>query len=361
MLGSILGLSLSCNRTDDLAVIELNSKPVIEAKSFSQSTYVVTENNLDEVLAKVDFQKAGYTQNTSVESYLEIALAGTDFASPISLGNTYSSSIEILYSQINNALLQLGVTSAIATDVQLRIRSGVKSRTGQQLLYPTFSDPITLNVKPYIKGPIYNYQDLFLVGDATAAEWNNSADNINMLPLLKSSNSNIYTFTGYFKAGSFKIIKEKGNWDKQFGFRSNGVLAEDDGGAGNIPITTAGYYKLTIDTQALTYTLQSIATPTTSYNTVGIIGSATADGWNRSTAMTQSSFDPHLWILSSVTLNSGDLKFRANDSWDVNWGKASEFFGTATLGGDNIPNKTSWKYNIYFNDATGDYSIIPAE
>ena len=33
---------------------------------------------------------------------------------------------------------------------------------------------------------------------------------------------------GYFKAGGFKILPTKGDWSKQYGSQSNGVLAVND-------------------------------------------------------------------------------------------------------------------------------------
>ena len=33
------------------------------------------------------------------------------------------------------------------------------------------------------------------------------------------------------------------------------------------------------------------------------------------------------------------------------------FFGTGVNNGSNIPVAKGWKYNIYFNDITGDYSF----
>ena len=73
--------------------------------------------------------------------------------------------------------------------------------------------------------------------------------------------------------------------------------------------------------------------------------------------MTQSTFDPHIWYITNVNLTNGKLKFRANNAWDVNWGSSDEDFGIGTQGGPNI-NVKAGTYNIYFNDATGAFSMI---
>ena len=65
--------------------------------------------------------------------------------------------------------------------------------------------------------------------------------------------------------------------------------------------------------------------------------------------------------LAGRALKDGEFKFRANNAWDVSWGTNAAFFGTAVQGGDNIPLGAEWTYDVYFNDATGAYTIIPVE
>ena len=58
------------------------------------------------------------------------------------------------------------------------------------------------------------------------------------------------------------------------------------------------------------------------FETVGIIGDATPNGWDASTPMVQDPVDTNVWTLE-VELFAGEAKFRADDSWDVNWGATS--------------------------------------
>lgn len=52
--------------------------------------------------------------------------------------------------------------------------------------------------------------------------------------------------------------------------------------------------------------------------TIGIIGSATPGGWDTDTDMAYNIVD-NSWNLT-VDLTDGEIKFRANDGWDINWG-----------------------------------------
>ena len=107
-------------------------------------------------------------------------------------------------------------------------------------------------------------------------------------------------------------------------------------------------------------TANATAATAPTYTTVGIIGDSTPNGWGASTAMVQSSFDPHQYSLRDVTLISGEMKFRANDDWATNWGSDTEFSGQGTQDGANIPIAPG-TYDIFFNDIDGRYILIPVE
>ena len=265
--------------------------------------------------------------------------------------NNIAKSLAVSTKDLNTAAINAGGVVGTQADFDLRITAKTSFSTPSIELKSELSG---IKLTPYK----LEFVNLYLVGDATAAEWNNSATNENMYPLLGDHSVNsAYSYTGYFKAGGFKLIKEKGSWNSQYGAGSAAGTLSTDGGSGNINVATAGYYKFTADVATLTYTLVPVATPGSAFPTVGIIGDATPNSWNSSTAMTKSAFDPHVWYITNVTLTAGELKFRANDSWDVNWGSGDEDFGTATFGGSNIPVKAG-TYNIYFNDYSGAYSLI---
>jgi len=77
---------------------------------------------------------------------------------------------------------------------------------------------------------------------------------------------------------------------------------------------------------------------------------ATPDGWQSDMDMTQSTFDSHIWYINGITLEDGELKFRADNDWTDSWGD----------NGGNI-SVSSGTYDIWFNDITGDYILILKE
>lgn len=89
--------------------------------------------------------------------------------------------------------------------------------------------------------------------------------------------------------------------------------------------------------------------------TVGIIGSATPGGWDEDTDMVQDATDTAIWTLN-IDLVDGEVKFRANDDWSVNWGSADFPTGVGEQDGSNVP-VVAGNYDVTFNSVSGVYSF----
>jgi hypothetical protein len=205
---------------------------------------------------------------------------------------------------------------------------------------------------------------LYLVGNATPADWNNGS----MVAMFRDvANGFKFTYTGKLNSGELKIIGERGQWQPQYGKGANeGELAVNDGTGsdpGTIAIGSAGYYTITVDVNAKTYSVAPYnATGAPVYATIGVIGSATPGGWDNDTDMTQEVSDPHQWYIDGQALtvapDADKIKFRADNAWTTNWGSNSFPFGKGTPGGADIPVSEAGNYLIRFCDLTGEYAII---
>lgn len=323
------------------------AKPVITSPT-SGTNFVLDINNQSSVISTVkwnDYANYGVNVNYKIGVAAQGATVFQDAGSTANI-RQFDWTNKIL----NDAVLKTGAQPNVASQIDVKVTATTQSTGGTITID---SDVVTITVTPFS-----NNVTLYLIGDATAGGWDNSVGNANMYPLLGDhNNSTLYTYTGFFKAGGFKIIKDKGSWTNQYGQGSGSGVLDTSGGSGNINITADGYYKVSIDVGNLTYSIVSVTPSSATYATVGIIGDSTANGWGSSTPMTHSAFDSHVWYLTGVSLTTGEMKFRANDNWDVNWGSSDENFGTATGGGPNIP-VAAGTYNIYFNDFTGAYVLI---
>lgn len=146
-------------------------------------------------------------------------------------------------------------------------------------------------------------------------------------------------FDGYYSGfscldGGFKFTKGPDwafgeyNWGS-FTSHPEGFTGE---GGGDITCTVKDFYF--IEANVAEGTLK--ATPTT----WGIIGDATANGWDSDQDMTWNA-EKHCWC-ATITLTDGTIKFRANDGWDINFGGNPD---NLSAGGADIP-VTAGTYDI---------------
>lgn len=138
-------------------------------------------------------------------------------------------------------------------------------------------------------------------------------------------------FTGfmYLNQNGFKFCTQP-EW-KGTNYGADFNTAAD---AANITMTEeAGYYKVDVDLESKSYVLTPITT-------IGIIGSASPNGWDSDVDMTYVPYNKDTkevngyWEVKNITLSAGEIKFRANDGWDISWG--GELDNLTTKNGGNI-------------------------
>jgi hypothetical protein len=348
-------LMVSCNAdaVDERPILNAVLAPEITAPATGKE-FILKADDASEEAAKFTWSAAEYSTAVVIKYTLLIDKKGGDFTAAKTLATTSNiTEASVFVKDLNQAAIDLGGPTDVASLYDIKIASNVSGgfvQMGKGL--------ITISVTPYVGKVDYNFNDWYLVGDATVAGWDNNKGN--QILFRSAANSNEYTFTGFFKAGVFKTIKNLGSWAPMYGDGGTTLAyrgTESDPDPASFVIAADGYYTFTMDVQKLTYKLETYdASAAKSYATVGIVGSSTAGGWDASTAMVKSSFNGHVWSLGVTSLNDGELKFRANDNWDVSWGGKTPFSGVST--GDNTPVSKS-KYVIYFNDLDGSYLMIP--
>ncbi len=365
---SLLGLN-SCSSDDDVVFI---AQPDVEGINFINSfndTYVLTSATSGNIAERFVWNTVDFDVPTNITYELQ-ASTSSDFSSFDVIGSTSENNLAIKVSQLTTLATDAGLDNDAETEapntgqVYFRVKAFAGNDGGNALNTSSEVKSITV-VMPEAaveEGP--SFKELYLVGDATAAGWNNDNNNT---PLFRDSeNENQYYFIGYFGAGAFKLLDMKGAWQPQWGIKdgslTNSDLLGEDPDA--FPVATAGYYTFTINTEDLTYTFEAYdASAATTYDVIGIVGAGTSVGWPNDDnptpdiKMTNSDFDKHIWQANDVVLTDGAAKFRANLAWDVNWGGGENFpSGQAT--GDDIMVQAG-TYTVWFNDITSRYTFIP--
>jgi hypothetical protein len=164
-----------------------------------------------------------------------------------------------------------------------------------------------------------------------------------------SSKNNDNTYEGYIyfpDAGSEFKLTLGPNWDNNFG--DTGADGTLNAGGDNLKVAEAGFYKVFADLNALTYTLVKTEW--------GLIGSATPDGWNSDQDLTYDATDGS-WTIQ-LNLVAGEIKFRANNDWGLNYGDTGAD-ALLEAGGDNIaiPTAGTYKIKLFLKKPDYTYSI----
>jgi starch-binding outer membrane protein SusE/F len=186
---------------------------------------------------------------------------------------------------------------------------------------------------------VYNFgfPQISLVGSAIDPDWAIDVD-------LVTTDGVLYTKMGLsLTAGDVKF-RQSHAWETSWGSvafpTGTGTL-----GGENIPVTP-GVYNVTFNKSTGEYSFM--------YSMVSLTGSAIAPDWGVDIDLVTT--DGINYSTTQLTIANGELKFRQNHSWDVNWGSASFPSGVGTQGGANII-ATAGTYDVTFNRTTGLYTF----
>jgi len=340
-------LFISCSETrDDFVINPSPTSPILAEISNSTINLVNLQSLPNNPAITLTWSAADYGVQTPINYDVEISNTDT-FENVASYSNNDQRTISWTVNELNVEAQKIGLPVETESNLYIRIVASLGDDGARSV-----SNTATLKVTTYFA---YLFKDYYLVGAATAPGWNNNGNNP---PLFRTqADANKYQYTGYFNADAFKVLEFLGQWQPQWGtddgssLSGNPATRPDDPGVFNA--TAAGYYTFTFNIGNSTFSMESFdESNSTTYSSITISGSASASD----VALTQSAFDAHIWYANGVDLMSGIVNFV--DNTGGNWGNTSEFNGQATPNGGAIP-ITERNYNIWFNDLTGEYMIIP--
>jgi len=312
--------------------------------SSTQSTLVLTQANAANTAVNFTWDKANFGYPAGITYTLEFCKGGTNFAAATSTSINMETALAKTYKigDLNGKMLDI-IPFGSAQQVQARIKADVGSGVA-----PIYSNVISLTVTAY--RDIVNYafpKALWVAGNFQG--WSPST-----APKIVDKFASGTTGSGYdgyinFTDANpeFKLVKGP---DWSFGDFGVGGTTGSLGSVGNLKLTNgAGVYRLTANTSSMTYTATKI-------NTWGVIGSATPKDWNASTPMVFNAADG-TWTVTLNLLGGKEMKFRANDGWDINFGDNSPADNKPEYGGDNIKIALDGNYTVTLDiGIAGNYS-----
>ncbi len=322
--------------------------PSLKNETTSATTVELLPDNASKTYEEFSWERANYGLQVSTAYVLQVDKTDA-FENPKTLAESSTDKAAVTVEQMNNAMLALGLPGFEESQVFIRLKSSINGITND----PLYSAVITRKAKTYQNSECGNFCTVGIIGSATPGGWDVDTD-LRLADATKADKST-WTTVIYLSTGAVKF-RAMDDWTTNWGSANfpNGTGTQ---GGSDIPVANAGYYKVTFNDATGAYTFTALTTPT--FASVGVIGSATAGGWDSDTDLVKDGTNPHLWT-GTVTLATGEVKFRADNAWTNNWGAKTAPSGFGFLNGDNIPVAVAGTYAVRFNDATGEYALMPS-
>ncbi len=192
------------------------------------------------------------------------------------------------------------------------------------------------------------YTFILLVGFPSVGIWGPAVDSQNGYAgpdVNMATNDGVnYTLSGFTFSSGNAYFRQDDNFNLVWGSTS---FPTGTGTLNGPPLTIpGGEYYVTFNRTTGAYSF--------SFPSVGILGTA-LNGFNVPDT-DLSTTDGFTYIYNGLTLTDGLVKFRKDNSWDINWGSLDFPTGTGTQNGADIP-VTAGTYDIFFDKSTGAYQF----
>tara|TARA_B100000683_G_scaffold46616_1_gene43229 strand:+ start:2293 stop:3609 length:1317 start_codon:yes stop_codon:yes gene_type:complete len=301
--------------------------------SLSDDNLVLNEENAANEVLTLTWTEPDFGFSAAALYSVQIDVQGGDFSNPqiISVGGAFDKTFTV--EELNAKLLSLSMLPNEEGVASFRIKATLSE---YQEIY---SNTVNITVTPY-SSLLDLSTSLGVVGSATPGGWGN--ENILDLPFYTTATTNVYVAYVTLRNGEIKF-RNNNDWSENWG--DDGADGTLDSYGANIAVS-AGTYKIEVNFSSMTYTMEEYSW--------GIVGSATTNGWGGPDMMFHYNSFQDDWR-TVVTLGDGEIKFRFNNDWGVNYGDDGAD-GTMEANGANIA-VSAGHYLVTMNLNTQSYTI----
>lgn len=350
----------SCQKNDTQVVYDPSL--AISGTISTPTAIVLQDATKGNDLPAFTWSASNFGFQSAVNYVVEICLSGNNFVKTKIIGSVNSTSLTIKGTDLQQAMTFLGTTLGTQQAVQMRVKSSISS-----IYDPLLSPVVTFNVTTY-KPAEAEYNKVWIVGDYCG--WDHSKAQYlydiagdgkyyeGWVSFVNSANSQ----NGAAQNG-FKITYTSGWNGDDIGTNDSQVVNNKITVApgGDIKLFTGRIMYLKLDNRVQSArTLERVNTLTR----IGVVGSATPSGWGSPDVEMSFNSATKKWQALNVSLTAGEIKFRANDAWDLSWGtypsSANKNPDQLTSSNGNNISVTAGRYNIYFslNKVDPTYEIV---
>ncbi|MBB4800659.1 hypothetical protein HNP37_000698 [Flavobacterium nitrogenifigens] len=331
ILGSLLFLGSSCDSDAELTTLEAVNFP--SEINVSSTKIVLTEDTAEDQVLLVSWPEVTFPIEAPVTYAIQFDLVGDTSganawqkAKRIEVGTDVLSKT-LIGEELNKIAVDLGLPIDVEGKLVVRVEAAMDRKV--------FSNPITLTVTPYEKSVVFG--EIYMPGS-----YQNWA--IETAAALTAIQKGVYQ--GYMTVATgagpgFKLNTER-NWAQFYGAGATNSDLQNMSDT-DFVLPGAGSYQIKVNLNTLKWT----ATP----YSWGIVGDATSGSWDNSTPM---SYDHQTktWKVTAV-LVPGNVKFRLNNSWTINYGPKNTTDGIVYLddqGSHYVGEGGTYEITLQIND-----------
>lgn len=313
----------SCKKDETQTVATAGSAGTLTA---SVSALVLDKSMLSANVITFNMTDASFGYNAAITNVLEVAVKGTNFASPkLTALDTRATTKVFTGLDLNNLLLSLKLSTVTNTDVEFRIKSSIADS-----LAPVYSNVVSLSARPF---PLTSW--VYVPGNYQG--WNPAtADS-----LVSVMGDGVYTGYIKFDGGNFKITTGK-NWNVGYGSAGAGKISTT---GGDISSVSAGLKYVVVDLNANTISIEDA-------KVWSMIGNAIpGTNWDVDQDLNPVNDGKGTWTVTT-NLSAGEFKFRYNHDWGISIGNGSGNVGVTSAG--------SYTVTLLVNadGKTGSYTLV---
>ncbi|CAM3341723.1 SusE outer membrane protein domain-containing protein [Flavobacterium longum] len=336
---SILAGLASCEEEKDLIIASPQGEFRLLTPT-SGETVVLAPETPNNPGVSLSWETMDFGVQTEITYTVEADRSGDNFDTPQVVAQTTNTFASVNSSDLNGIALASELVPFEAGNLDLRVKATIGN--GAEAVY---SDVVTYVVTPYTT----ETPKMYVVGNfLNASGYGNDWTPSNAVPI-SASGFGQTDFEGYvymnMSSIEYKILPTNEGWDGDYGDDGSftGTLIQE--GESNITMSGPGYFRIKATTNGSgggTYSAQPAAW--------GIIGSATPTGWDSDTNMTYDATSKK-WTITMNLVGGQKIKFRANDTWDLNYGDNGAD-GSLEEGGADIDVPASGNYTVTLDLST---------
>lgn len=263
-------LLVACEKEENKVTYLGNTAPVLSVSSSTDLVLTKAKENFSSLQFQWTNPNYEFTNGTNTQDVyytLQIDTTGSGFTNPkkASIAFTKDVSTSFTVKALNNTLSGLELKDFIAHAFEFRIKANFSNGA-----LPVYSNVVKIKITTYLDVVYPVPSNLYIIGDATANEWNNNSKVLN--DSYKFRVINTYTFQidkiALVGGKDFLFLPLAGSWDHKYAFGTEDAQKYKNNKEGDVftydgkhnfkAPDASGDYKVVVNFKTAKYSLEKL-------------------------------------------------------------------------------------------------------